>query len=106
MGGIRMINQKAKIINALGWIIIVAGCAGSLLLGSEIPVVSGMYYKTESYNWVLTIAGIMSSIISGVIFIGFAEIIELLQKNADNIKKIGIVPKKTKAGDSDELPEL
>ncbi len=101
-----MINGKAKTINFLGWIIIVAGCAGSLLLGSEIPVVSGMYYKTESYNWVLTIAGIMSSIISGVIFIGFAEIIELLQKNADNIGKISIVSKEPKAVNSDELPEL
>lgn len=101
-----MINGKAKTINFFGWIIIVAGCAGSLLLGSEIPVVSGMYYKTESYNWVLAIAGIMSSIISGVIFIGFAEIIELLQKNADNIGKISIVSKEPKAVNSDELPEL
>lgn len=101
-GGIRMINEKAKIINALGWVIIIAGCLGSLILGSEFPSKSGVYYVTESYNWVLALAGIMSSIISGVIFIGFAEIIELLQENADNIKKFSSQSSK----DGDELPNL
>lgn len=87
-----MVNQKAKIIGVIGWIIIVVGSLGSLILGSD--------------YWMFAIIGIMSSIISGVIFIGFAEVIELLQKNTDNIRKISIVLKKTETFKSDELPKL
>jgi hypothetical protein len=101
-----MINQKAKVINVVGWIIIVAGCAGSLLLGSKFPILSGMYYQTESYNWELALTGIMSSVFTGIIIIGFAEIIELLQMNTDNTREIMIMSKKNETIDRDELPEI
>lgn len=101
-----MVNKKADFINGLGFITIVIGCIGSLTLGSMFPVRSGVYYIHESYNWALAIAGIISSVISGIVLIGFAEIINLLQKNVDNTQKISTVHEKTEIVDSNELPML
>lgn len=40
----------------------------------------------ESYNWGLTIGIIAASIVTGVVFLAFAEIIELLQKSVDKME--------------------
>ena len=62
-----MINQKAKVINVVGWIIIVAGCAGSLLLGSKFPILSGIIIKLNP-NWEQALTGV-SSVFTGIIII-------------------------------------
>ena len=65
-------NVNGRILNFLGKIILFFGIIGSLIIGGE----------TESA--VITIAGILSCVIFGMMLIGFGEVIQLLQKNADN----------------------
>jgi len=80
-----MTNTRANIIDVVGRIIIVVGILGSLILGSAFRNISDF---GSTYNLGLAIGGIVSSIISGIVFFGFAEIIELLQKNVVNTQKL------------------
>ncbi len=114
-----MKNNKAETINFLGWIDIIGGIIGSFILGSLYPQISVSSYSSyvdKEYNWILVIVGITISIVSGIILIGFAEIINLLQQKADqseNITKILSdinskleVDKKININNYDELPQL
>lgn len=94
-----MKNGTAKIIFSIGMCILILGIIGSFILGSK------------SNNWFYVIVGILSSIMSSFLFIGFAEIIELLQKNLDQSKIMGNILVSTKVENKktnqiDELPEL
>ena len=62
-------NGVAKILKFIGIGIIIVGILAFLIIGRD----------TESP--VLTISGILGSIISGMVFVGFSEIIHLLQLN-------------------------
>ena len=105
-----MTNQKAFIINTIGLITIVVGIIGSVVLGEVFPIktLEGVYYSRleESYNWYIAIIGTISSIISGVIFIGFAEIIDLLQQNVNNTAKLFTLKNHDVGFEYGELPEL
>lgn len=84
-------NEKAKVINLIGWINIVGGIIGSFMIGSIYPetIVSNYSsYVDKEYNWALVVAGIIISIVSGVLLFGFAEIINLLQEKVNQSKQI------------------
>ena len=81
-----MDNTKAKAISVIGWIDIIGGVIGSFIMGSAFSLsnLDGI----EKYNWNIVILGIFSSVVSGIILLGFAEIINLLQEKVSQAKKI------------------
>lgn len=80
-----MKNSKAYAINIMGWITIIAGVIGSFVIGDVYQVVSYSFTGIErsTYNWSLAIMCCISSVFIGLVIIGLAEIIELLQHNYD-----------------------
>lgn len=76
-----MINEKAKVLNVIGWFDIIGGIIGSFILGD-------MYGAGGTFNLGIAIIGIIGSIVSGITFLGFAEIINLMQIKVDNSEKV------------------
>lgn len=69
-------NTISKILKIIGIATIVIGIIASLILGNSADEIS------------ITIGGIVGSIISGMLFVGFSEVINLLQQNVDNQEKV------------------
>lgn len=65
-------NIVSRILKGIG--------IGAIILGVIVSLINGI--KAESM--VLTIGGIAGGFISGMLFIGFSEIISLLQQEIDN----------------------
>ena len=76
-------NSMSTVLSIIGWLIFVGGFIAGIISGI-IEVEGGVYYKYTYTTFSIAIAlaywGI--SFISGTLFLGFAEIIKLL----DNIK--------------------
>ena len=91
-----MKNSMAKTLHTLAYIIFFVGIIGSLILGAAMPTVDYSYTlygglrTDDAYNFALAIAGIVASIISGVLFLGFAEVIDLLQEIANGQKDMQV----------------
>lgn len=93
-------NATAKALRTLGACIIVVGILGAFCAGLAFPAVSisRSGRMDSTYNWGLVVAVITGSILSGALFYGMAEIINLLQKiekklcadgeNTDKLKDI------------------
>lgn len=64
-------NTIAKVLKVLGILIMILGILISLILGQS------------SESLLITIVGSVSSIISGLLFLGFSEVIHLLQNSSD-----------------------
>ncbi len=61
------------------FLIIQIGIMASFILGKQIPIVTIHYeYVKESYNWALAIGGAVGSFLTGLLFLGFSELIESL----------------------------
>ena len=75
-------NVIAKALRSLGTCIIVVGILGAFCAGLAFPAVSVSRSgrMDSTYNWGLVVAVITGSIISGALFYGIAEIINLLQR--------------------------
>lgn len=75
-------NATAKALRTLGACIIVVGILGAFCAGLAFPAVSisRSGRMDSTYNWGLVVAVITGSILSGALFYGMAEIINLLQK--------------------------
>lgn len=69
-------NIIAKVLKGIGIGTIIVGAIASLIIGNSADEIT------------VTIGGMIGSIISGMLFIGFSEVINLLQQNADNQEKI------------------
>ena len=69
-------NSIAKMLKGIG--------AGFIVVGIIIFVILGLIME----NFVIMIVGAVGSAISGLIFEGFGEIIDLLQQNVDKQDKI------------------
>ena len=69
-------NTIALVIRWIGGGVISVGALASLVIGFMMG------------NWIFLFAGILSSIISGVILLGFSEIISLLQLNVYKTEKL------------------
>lgn len=65
-------NKFARIIKIIGGIIIAVGIIVSIVIGAN-----------DDKLLSVSIGGVIGSIISGLIFLGFGEIIDLLQENVD-----------------------
>lgn len=74
-------NKIAKIIRIIGLVSIIGGIISSLILGGIFKMQVGTYYTHEEYNWYIAIIGSIISLVDGIIFMGFSEIINLLQLN-------------------------
>ena len=81
-------NTIGLIIISLGTFILIFGIILSIVAGIVFPLKNFSYNDAiiieESYNWVIALIGSMASFITGICFIGFGEIINLLQKNINN----------------------
>ena len=75
-------NATAKALLTLGACIIVVGILGAFCAGLIFPAVSVSRSgrMDSTYNWGLVVAVITGSILSGALFYGMAEIINLLHK--------------------------
>lgn len=88
-------NMIAKYLHYIGVAIIFLGILGSIILGNIFPTVETnlstySIYKTvteESFNWMLFLVGSLSSAISGLLMIGFGELISLNQKIVNLMKR-------------------
>ena len=85
-------NIIGLIILALGAFIIIFGIIISIVCGAVFPLIDFSYNDAvaieKSYNWILALIGSVASFITGLSFIGFGEIINLLQKNINNQRQI------------------
>lgn len=70
-------NKVAKALKIIGFSIFVVGVIASIIIGSKSDQLMS-----------ISIAGIIGSAISGLVFWGFSEIIDLLQQNVDNQHKL------------------
>ena len=96
-------NQTGKTLYYIGVITIIVGIIGSFICGAVFKSITydyssfSGYSVDETYNWSLAIIGAVASFISGMCFIGFSEIISLLQRTVNKqdeiIKKIEEQPK-------------
>ena len=83
-------NKTSKKLKVIGVLTIIFGIIGSLICGAAFPSITYeySYYRgydiQETYNWGLVLICAISSFISGLCFIGFSEIIALLQKNVNH----------------------
>ena len=65
-------NPIGTTLKLIGWIIMIVGILAGLLIGSLLTV------PAPPLNWVYGLTIMVSSFISGILFIGFGEIILLL----------------------------
>lgn len=76
-------NTISKTLVTIGWLIIIGGIVGSIVLAESNPAlqVEGSYYESieETFNYTILIVGSFSSIISGMLFMALGEIIKLNQ---------------------------
>lgn len=70
-------NPTASVLKAIGWITILVG----LIAGTALANQSGSRYS--SFNWSTAIGVWASTAVSGTLFLGFAEVITLLQTLVD-----------------------
>lgn len=105
-----MDNKTAAVIRAIGWITMICGFIGGIILSYQTVEVGYYYtYEKEVFVWTTAILYWSASLVSGIVFLGFAEIITLLQKIVDAIKSFhanNFDTIKKAEEHTDELPDL
>ena len=103
-------NGVAKALQLIGTIIYFSGFIAGIAFGQV--EVMGYYYTHTEFSWSLAFMWWIASAISGTMFLGFAEIINLLTaikyktyivNEDDNISDLSTANNRTKI---EELPEL
>lgn len=79
-------NTTAKVIFAVGFIVIAVGVIASWVLGHAFAITPAYSYKSV-YNYSLFFMGLISSASAGLLLIGISEIISLLQSIYNVTKK-------------------
>ena len=97
-------NKYAKVIKATGFVVLFGGILLSFILGDVLKTQVGSYYVREEYNWFLTSIGSISSFISGILFIGFGEIINLLHLNYN--EQVQIRTKLNNSGKTNNITQI
>lgn len=73
-------NTVAIVLRVIAWITYIGGfIAGIILAQVEIPSEYSFLDPTTAFSWTIALTYWAGSLISGTIFLGFAEIIDLLQ---------------------------
>ncbi|MBU3182929.1 hypothetical protein [Clostridium psychrophilum] len=79
-------NQIGTTLKVVGWIIIGIGIVGGLTIGSLLTVpTSSVLSNPNPLRWIYGIVIIVSSFLSGILFMGFGEVIILLNNIKYNI---------------------
>lgn len=87
-------NRVAQALQVIGCAIIAIGALGSVFIAAE-------------WSGIIGFASFLGCVFQGVLFIGFAEVIDLLEKNVNNSAKIiSKVSSGKKDIDASQLPEL
>ncbi len=98
-----MDNKTGMALKWTGWIIMIVGIIGSIILGDQLRV-------DWSYNLSVCIAGILSSTVFGLVLIGFGEIIGILDDNRKYLKKLTKASRESQSDPHEtlmeELPDL
>lgn len=93
-----MENQVGKSLNIVGRVVIGLGIVGSF-------VIWGCFdFETIGFYWCL--AACLSTFLFGMLFIGFSEVIFLLQENLNANKVTSVQTRVEKNIETDELPEI
>lgn len=87
-----MTNKIAKIIRVTGVIIAIAGVIAGIVLGNTFPILKprfeGSMFTDEIFNFGLFAIAMLSSVISGVLVVGFSELIEKVSLCHDALQKL------------------
>ncbi|GEM_PF-2731102 len=79
-------NPIGSTLKLIGWIIMGVGILGGLTIGSLLTVpASSVLSNPNPLRWVYGIVIMVSSFLSGILFVGFGEIIILLNHIKYNI---------------------
>ena len=87
-----MKNSIAKTLKIVGWVLMILGIAGAISVG----------VACELY-WLIPV-GILFSFITGLLFIGFGELIEKTSEIADNTRSSSAPVQPVK--EVEDLPEI
>lgn len=90
-----MENKIGKTLNIIGILTIVIGIIGSLIINVS------LYDDTP----IIFFVGGIISFVSGMVFIGFAEIISLLQKNVDKQEELAKILKEKDFSSENNKPK-
>lgn len=66
-------NSVSSILKIVGWIILMIGFIGSIILGSSVH-----FDNSSDFNYAIMIVGCMSTGISSLVLFAFAEVIQIL----------------------------
>lgn len=91
-------NGIGQALKVFAWATIIVGFfLGLALANVEVPQVSyfGRTYTTTEFSWTIALTYWSVAFVSGLVFLGFSEIIMLLQKIVDNGGKTLVLPSPT-----------
>ncbi len=94
-----MKNKIGKILKVIGKVVIGLGFIGSL-------IVWGNLMDEGVICFITVLAVFISTFVSGMLFIGFSEVIFLLQENLNANKVTSVQTRVEKNIETDELPEI
>jgi len=86
-----MDNRIGNLCQITGWIIMIAGFFGGIVLGNAYEIVEVGYYggiRSSTFNVAAMIYTWISVFIMGVLLLGLAEIIQLLERMRQDAKTI------------------
>lgn len=93
-----MENQTGKGLSIVGKVVIGLGVVGSFIIWGCFD------FETIGFFW--SLAAFVSTFLLGMLFIGFSEVIFLLQENLNANKVTSVQTRVEKNVETDELPEI
>lgn len=106
-------NRIGDALKAFAWATIIGGfILGIVMANVEVPHVtlSGYDYTSTEFSWTIALTYWSDAFVAGLVFLGFAEIIILLQKMVDNGGRTLVLPSPTATKPEPEqfsdLPQL
>ena len=94
---ILMSNKTAKVLKILGYLIIGAGSFGGIIVGVE-----GTNYFGSKIFWVAGLALTVTSCLSGILFIGLSEVVNLLDQIKNNTTRVSS-PANNPSGQNEQI---
>ena len=79
-------NVMAKSLSAVGWFFIIGGIIAGFIAGATMETISSYITQKGTFQWTVAITYWVISFVSGILMLGVAEIIDLLE-NINSKKK-------------------
>lgn len=73
-------NAIAKSLSAVGWFFIIGGIIAGFIAGIKTETVVSYFSKNADFQWTVAITYWVVSFVSGILMLGVAEIINLLER--------------------------